>query len=58
MSEALAQSLAMGGYGAYVWSCFGLTLVVVVVCVLQSRRRHERVLKNLRTRLVAMESES
>ena len=58
MSETLAQSLAMGGYGAYVWSCFGLTLVVVVVCVVQGRRRHERVLENLRTRLVAMESES
>ncbi len=29
----MMEVLAMGGYGAYVWSSFGLTLIVVVICV-------------------------
>lgn len=50
------EALAMGGYGAYVWSSFGLTLIVLIVCVVQGRRRHTRVLQNVKMRIRAMES--
>ena len=29
MSEPVARFLAMGGYGAYVWPAYGLTLAVL-----------------------------
>ena len=48
----------MGGYGAYVWSCFGLTLIVLVICLVQGKRRHEAVYRSVRTRLRAMESDT
>jgi len=50
------DALAMGGYGAYVWSSFGLTLIVLLICVLQGRRRHKLVFNDIRTRIRAMES--
>ena len=51
------EILAMGKYGAYVWSSFGITAVVLVICVLQARRRHRMVLTDLKARIKAMESE-
>jgi len=51
------EALAMGGYGAYVWSSFGLTLIVVIICVVQVNRRHQQVLSDIRMRLRAMEAE-
>lgn len=50
------QALAMGDYGAYVWSSFGLTLIVMVLCAVQVGRRHRQVLHDIKTRLRAMES--
>jgi heme exporter protein D len=50
----VVQFFAMGGYGAYVWSAFGLTLVVLVGLFLQSLwlgRRREAELAVLRQRL-------
>jgi heme exporter protein CcmD len=47
--------LSMGGYGGYVWTSYGLTLIVVLVCFLQSRRRHRRIRDELTTRLLATE---
>ena len=47
----------MGKYGAYVWSSFGITAVVLIICVLQARRRHRNVLIDLETRIKAMETE-
>ena len=51
------EVLAMGGYGAYVWTSFGLTLVVLIVCVLQGRRRHTHIVNDVRTRIRAMEAD-
>lgn len=53
----MTEMLAMGGYGAYVWSSFGLTLIVLIICVVQGRRRHARVLHDVKTRILAMESD-
>ena len=51
------EVLAMGGYGASVWTSFGLTLAVLVICVVQGRRRHARISADVRTRIRAMEAE-
>ena len=47
----------MGKSGAWVWSSFGITAGVLIICVLQARRRHQHVLTDLKTRIKAMESE-
>jgi heme exporter protein CcmD len=47
----------MGKYSAHVWSSFGITAVVFILCALQARRRHQLVLSDLKTRIKAMESE-
>ena len=50
------DALQMGGYGAYVWSSFGLTLVVVVISAVMSRVRHHRALREIAQRIKAMEA--
>ncbi len=47
----------MGKYSAHVWSSFGVTALVLIICVLQARHRHRHVLRELKTRISAMESE-
>ena len=54
----MTEMLAMGNYGAYVWSSFGLTLIVLVICVVQGRIRHKSVQNDVRRRIRAMEQES
>lgn len=41
MSESLAEFLAMGGYGFYVWMAYGVTALVIVaeLLMLRARRR-------------------
>ena len=36
----LAEFLAMGGYAAYVWPSFGLTLILLIHNVRAARRHH------------------
>jgi heme exporter protein D len=36
----MSEFLDMGGYAAYVWSCFALTAVVLAWNVLAARRSH------------------
>jgi len=36
---SLSDFLHMGGYGAYVWSCYGLTAVVLIGIEWASQRR-------------------
>lgn len=45
--------LSMGGYGGYVWTSYGLTVIVVLACYLQSRRRLRRIRDELGTRFRA-----
>ena len=35
------EFLAMGGYAAYVWPSFGLTLIVLIHNIWAARRLHE-----------------
>lgn len=36
--DSFGEFLAMSGYWAYVWSCFGLTAVVLVLMAWYARR--------------------
>jgi len=47
----------MGKYSAHVWSSFGITAIVIAVCVLQARRLQHNVLQDIRTRLRATEAD-
>lgn len=38
------EFLAMGGYASYVWSAWGITLLVLVLNAWSARRRHARTL--------------
>jgi len=44
----MSEFLSMGGYAAFVWPAYGLTLIVLVGNVLLPRRRHRRILRQLR----------
>ena len=50
------DALAMGDYGAYVWSSFALTFTVAIIAAVQSRLRHAKMLRDIRTRISAMEN--
>jgi heme exporter protein CcmD len=41
----VTEFLAMSGYAAYVWSAYGITLVVLVLNVAVARRRHRGALR-------------
>ena len=41
----MAEFFAMGGYAPYVWSTFGVTLVVLVINVVMARRRWRQSLR-------------
>ena len=49
------EQLAMGGYGAYVWSCFALWAIVVVGMEWRARVRHRHVLRDIEVRIKALE---
>ena len=53
---SMMELLAMGKYGAFVWSSFGLMLIVMITCVGQARARHRRVWRDIEIRLKATES--
>jgi len=45
--ESLSQFFAMGGYGAFVWSAFAITFIVLLANVLASRWVHKSLVKRL-----------
>jgi len=48
------EALSMGGYGAYVWSCYGLTAVVMIICEWRARARHRQVYRDIEVRIKAL----
>jgi len=48
------EALSMGGYGAYVWTCFVLTVSVFVICEWRARLRHRRVYRDIEVRIKAL----
>ena len=52
------EVFSMGGYGAYVWSCYGLTFVIVVFLNWRGRLRQKRIYREIEVRLKALEEEN
>ncbi len=44
----MMEFLSMGGYAGYVWSSYGIAMLVLFLNLLISRRRHKSVLRRLR----------
>jgi heme exporter protein CcmD len=51
----MMEVLAMGNYGAYVWTAFGLTFVVVLINEWRARARHSTVYREIEVRIKALE---
>ena len=49
------ETFAMGGYGAYVWTCFGLTLTVVMINEWRVRARQASVYRDIEVRIKTLE---
>ncbi len=45
--ESLGAALAMEGHGAYVWSAYTISLIVVALILMVPRRRQRRFLRRL-----------
>ena len=43
----MSSFLAMGGYGAYVWSAYGITLLVLILNIWWARRRNAAALAHV-----------
>ena len=44
----MTEFLAMGGYGAYVWSAFALSALVLVLNVVSARIKYRQTLADIR----------
>lgn len=44
---SLSEFIAMGDHGVYVWSCWAITIGMVVAFILYSRRQRQTLLKQL-----------
>ncbi len=51
------DALAMGNYGAYVWSCFGLVLIVIIFSEWRARVRHKQIYRDIEVRIKALEEQ-
>lgn len=54
----LGEFLHMDGYAAYVWSCYGLTAVVLVVMEWMSRRNLKAAQRNALRRVQMSDTQS
>jgi heme exporter protein CcmD len=50
---SISGFLRMGGYALYVWSAYGLSLIVLVVIAWSGRRRYAEMLTAARRRLAS-----
>jgi len=46
---------AYGTYGAYVWSCFALTAIVLMICEWRVRVRQRRIYRDIEVQIKALE---
>jgi heme exporter protein D len=44
---SVAEFFSMGGYGAFVWSSFGITLALIVGEIIAVRQQHRTILQRL-----------
>ncbi|GAB6068481.1 hypothetical protein JCM13664_18010 [Methylothermus subterraneus] len=43
-----SEFFAMGGYGAYVWSAYGLVALVLIWNLIAAQRKRRQILRNLK----------
>ncbi|ANO51327.1 heme exporter protein CcmD [Woeseia oceani] len=51
------EMLAMGKYGFYVWTSYGIAAAVLITCVVQARQRQRKVLRDIARQVQLAESE-
>lgn len=49
--ESFADFLNMGGHGLFVWLCYGLGLLIIVMNLLLPMQQSKQVIRELRRRL-------
>ena len=49
--SSVAEFINMGGYGAYVWSAYGIALVAMVLTIVIPLRQHHALRKRLARQL-------
>jgi heme exporter protein D len=54
--NSLADFLAMGGYGLYVWGSFGVTVLIMAIEPLLVARRKKETIRRLKRQLRAMDT--
>lgn len=52
----LSEFIAMGGYGAYVWSAYAICAVVLIANIAQPVWRERRTRRALKKRLAALKN--
>ena len=50
----MLDQLAMGSYGAYVWTCFGIVTCVMVFNEWRARAYHKRIYRDVEVRVKAL----
>jgi len=51
--DSLRDLWNMSGHGAYVWTAYGIVLLVMVLLVREPLRRHRRLLERVRRRALS-----
>ncbi len=51
------EALTMGSYGAYVWTCFILGALVLLICDWSARSRQRTVYRDIEVRIKALGDE-
>lgn len=49
----MQEFFAMGGYALWVWSAFGLTVVILIANIIAAGRRYRQAVERLQVRLTA-----
>ena len=44
---SLSEFIAMGDHGVYVWSCWAITIAMMLILVIYSRRQRQALIKQL-----------
>ena len=53
---SVTEFFSMGGYGAFVWSSFGIALALIVGEIIAVRQQHRTILQRL-SRMMRMKAE-
>lgn len=54
--NSLADFLAMGGYGLYVWGSFGVTALILAIEPLLVAKKNKETIRRLKRQLRALDS--